>query len=314
MKRLLLILLFIPHLIFGQSKTQHEPEQIYYQLNSVNDKAKDKHVLKKISFYRDTILSSSIEFDTNGNSIRRIGMENNSVRETLNKYDNQNREIETKYFTPNGEFDYGYYYKYDNGAKLVYKLEDSFLFRKWTFIKGENITVYSEYNESGEVIYKTITVKDNNQKYLLESRFHENNIYSEYRYEYIENKKFVTRIQFDENGTKVSEERKLDEIKFQNKLEHYTEENERLFRVDYFDDNEKLIKMELFDENGHLTRLETSNYNRRGLLKERIEESFERNEKVIYVYEYNRQNRIKKVIKNTNGEKEIFRFEYQTYK
>lgn len=315
MNRLILLIIFIPHFIYGQSKIQHEPERL---LNKVlNEKylsefAKENK-LQRISFFRDSLLSSSIEFDKNGNSIREIGMENDYVRETIRKFDKQDREIETKYFTPKGEYSYGYYYKYENGAHLMYKLEDSLLFRKRTSLKGENISTYSEYDKNGEIVSKNVYVKDNDMKWLLETRFQNDRIYVQYRYEYLDNKKYVTKVQFDRNGTKVTEKRYLDEIKNHNKIEHYTSDDERLFTVDTFDKNDNLIKMELFDENGNITLTEISKYNSKGQLTKQTKVNSERDQKTVYVYEYDKLGKIELVTKEFNGETEYFRYKYEIH-
>lgn len=315
MKRLLLLIIFIPFFINGQSKIQHEPERIFNELlnkKNLTEFAKENE-LKIIKFLRDTILSSSIEFDKNGNSTIEIGMENDYVRKTKYKFDNQDRKIETKYFKPNGEFSYGYYYMYEDGAQLMFKIEDSLLFRKQTSLKNENISTYSEYDENGKIIIKNVYVKDNDMKWLLETRFQNEKIYAQYYYEYLGNKKYVTKVQFDINGTKVSEKRYLDEIKIHNGLEYYTEDDEKLFRVDKFDKNGNLIEMKLLDEKGRTSQLEKFNYGLSGQLLEKIESDLNSNKKIVYTYEYDKFKRIKLVKKNYNGKLEIFKYQYVTF-
>ena len=302
------------HFTFGQRQIQHEPERIFNSLNkgiATTEYAKEKK-LQKITFYRDTILSSSIEFDENGNFVRTVGMENNSVRHSIYRWDEQNRMIEKKHFSPDGTFRYGYYYRYENGSKLMFKLKDSLLFEKDTFLKGENISINSRYDSIGKVITKSVSVKDDDMKWLMETRFQDNQIYVQYRYEYIDNKKYVTKIQFDNNGVKHSENRHLDEVKLEGKLEHYTDDG-WLFRVDSFDENDNLIKMELFEEDGKMTRKECSKYDSSGKLIKQTKNFFNRDYKVVYTYKYDEMNRIKKVIKKLDGNKEIFRFSYEVY-
>ncbi len=317
MNRILILIIFASQIAFGQSKIQHEPERLFNKLDLGKSTAEfiKEHKIKKITFLRDTLLSSSIEFDRNGNPVCEIGMENNSVRKSLRKYDNQNREIETKYFNSDESFRYGYYYKFEDGFRVMYKLKDSLLFRKSGIIKPENIRIYSEYDEVGNLILKNIYTHDNDMKYLLETRFQNNRLYVQYRYEYLDNKKYVTKIQYDDNGTKLSEKRHLDEQEFptENKLNHYRDENESIFRVDSFDKNENLVKMELFDNDNKLYRLEISNYNSKGQLIKVIKENLKRDLKSEYRYFYNKQNRIETIEKETNGIKEIFRYEYKMF-
>ena len=85
MNRLLIILILISQVAFAQSKIQHEPERIFNKLitgQATTEFAKEKN-LKKVTFYRDTVLSSSMEFDRNGNFITTIGMENKAVQKHL---------------------------------------------------------------------------------------------------------------------------------------------------------------------------------------------------------------------------------------
>ena len=317
MNKILIFILFASQIAFGQSKIQHEPELLFNKLDLGKSNAEfiKEHKIEKITFLRDTILSSSIEFDRNGNSVCEIGMENDAVRKSLRKYDNQNREIETKYFNSDDSFRYGYYYKFQDGFEIMYKLKDSLLFRKSGIIKPENIRIYSEYDENGNLLLKNIYIHDENMKYLLETRFQNNRLYVQYRYEYLDNKKYVTKIQYDENGTKVSENRHLDEEEFanENKLYHYREENDSIFRIDSLDNNKNLVKMELFDNDNKLYRIEINNKNSKGQLTKVIEENLKGDKKTEYIYNYDNQNRIERIDKTTNGIKEIFRYEYKTF-
>src|SRR5690606_34664641 len=234
MKRTLFLIFFASQIISGQSKIQHEPERLFTDLiagESISQFVKDNRI-KKITFLRDTVLSSSIEFDGNGNRIVEIGMENSYVKKTLRKYDNLNREIETRYFNTDGSLRYGYYYKFKDGSEIMFKLKDSLLYRKSAFISPENIRLYSEYNEDGILILKNVYTYDDDMNYLLTSRFQNDRLYVQYRYEYLDNKKYVTKIQYDDNGSKVSESRRLDEEEFPDdkKLIYYTEDGETIFR------------------------------------------------------------------------------------
>ena len=317
MNRILIFILFASQIAFGQSKIQHEPERIFNKLElgkSTSDFIKE-HKIEKITFLRDTALSSSIEFDRNGNPIVEIGMENDYIRKSMRKYDDANREIEVQYFNPEGTFDYGYYYKYTDGFKIMYKLKDSLLFRKSGIIKPENIRIYSEYDENGNLLLKNIYTHDDDNKYLLETRIQNNRLYVQYRYEYLDNKKYVTKIQYDDNGTKISEKRHLDKEEFpdEKKLNHFRDEDESIFRIDTFDKNKNIIKMEIFDNDNQLYRFEINTYNSKGQLIKVVEENLKRDSKIEYIYNYDNQNRIETIDKSTDGIKEIFRYDYKLY-
>jgi hypothetical protein len=315
MIRILIFILFSTQFVYGQSPIQHEPERLFNQLYSGMSRIEfvKNHKIKKISFLRDTLFSSSIEFDKNGNDIIHFGMENNSVRKSVYKYDEENRRIETKHYNPDESFRYGYYYKFNDGVKEMYKIEDSLLFRKTAFITPENIRIYSEYNEDGTLKLKNFYVYDNEERYLLETRFKGNVINVQYRFEYFDDKKFITKVQFDKNGTKINEKRHLAEIRTDNKLEHFTENNEQLFRIDSFDKNDNLIKMELLDNEGNATRVETSEYNLKGQLSKHVKVDLRRDQKTTFSYKYDDLDRIAIVTKEFEGETEVFKYEYETY-
>ncbi len=315
MNKILILSLFISQIAFGQRQIQHEPERIFNMLiigKSTTVYAKEKG-LKKVHFYRDSILSSSMEFDKNGNFITTVGMENNVIKKTTYKWDDQDRLIETKYYSRKDTSSYGYYYRYINGAQLMFKIEDSLLFRKETFLKEENIRTYSEYDTTGIVISKSVYVKNKKSQWLLETRFQYDHIYVQYRYEYLDNKKYVTKVQFDKNGTKRSEKRYLDEIRNGNELEHYTSDEERLFRIDSLDKNDNLLKMVLLDKNGNITNTKILKYDSKGQLTIQTKIDLTRNQKIKYGYQYDKLGRIKLVIKEFNGVPEIFRYSYEKY-
>ena len=315
MQRFLLILFFISQITLAQREIQHEPERIFNKLfngSAATQFMKEKN-LKKVTFYRDAVLSSSMEFDRSGNLIASTGMENNVVRKSTYKWDEQNRIIEKKHYSTDSSFRYGYYYRYEKGAQLMYKIEDSLLFRKETFLKGENISTYSEYDSEGMVILKNVYVKDKDMNSLLETRFQDDKIHVQYRYEYLDNKKYVTVVNFDKNGTKINEKRYLDEIKIDNRVLHYTKDYERLFRIDSFDQSNNLVEMELLDEDGNATRKESFEYNSKGVLVGLIKEDVIRDQRTIYAYKYDESGRVELVKKSFNGEMEIFRYLYETF-
>jgi len=319
---LLILLFFTANFVFGQS-IQHESRKLFVMTldipenirnsNSAFTKFVQKNSLKQVLCLRNGQISSKINFDKNGNVITKIENDNRVTNRSELKYDDNNQIIEKKNFKPDGSFRNGYYYRYENGSKFVYEIKDSLLINKYTFIKRENINIYSRYDTTGIIISKSIHIKDTDMKWLLETRFQKDRISVQYRYEYLGDKKYITKVQFDENGTKISEKRHLDEIKTDNKLEHYTEDDERLFRVDSFDENGNLLKMELFDKNDGPTRTENSKYNSIGQLIELIKEDFRRDQIIIYTYKYDKSDRVELVEKEFNEEKEIFTYEYETF-
>lgn len=315
MNRLLIFLLFASQIVFGQSKVQHEPERLFNQLDLGMSRSEyvRKNQIKKIKFLRDTTLSSSLEFDKSGNTIIQIGMENDYVRKSVHKFDSQNREIESKHYNPDGSFRYGYYYKFKDGITIMYKLEDSLLFRKSAYFKPENIKIYSEYKEDGTLKLKNFYVFDSQDRYLLETRFSPDEIKVQYRYEYLGDKKYVTKIQYDQNGTKISEKRHLDEKKLPNeqRVNHFREDSETIFRTDLLDKKGNIVKMELFDNDGQLYKVETKEYDNQGRLMKVTKENFKKQEKIEYDYVYNKQSRLKTIIKTTDGNSENFEYNYE---
>lgn len=316
MNKLLIIFLLFPLASFGQRNIQHEPQRVFHKLLKINlGEFNKNHDLKKVVFRRDTIFSSSYELDENGNILRSIGSENEFIKEAIYKYDSLNRTIESKHYKPDNTFSYGYYYKYVNGTQLKYKLIDSILLSKSTFLKGENISIYSKYNEKGENTSKNISVYDDNRNILHELRFHGRKLHMEYRYEYLGNEKYVTSIYFDKKGVKVKEERILDKINIPEKniSKHHTKEGDYFFRTDSFDTKGNLIKMVLIDKSGNPYKIESSYYNSAGQLIKDVEKDYEKDRNVIYNYEYDESGKVITVVKESGKIEEIFRYEYEYF-
>lgn len=304
--------------MFTQIERQHEPEKIFKELigrNNLSKYVKEKKI-KKICFYRDTILSSSKEFDKNGNLIIDIGMENSIIRKSIYKWNKENKLIEKKHFSTDGSFNNGYFYKYKDGAQLIYKIKDSLLFRKKLNVKDENISIYSEYNKNGKIIYKDIIVKDKDNNTLLESNFSNNRLSIQYLYQYINNKIYVTKVEFNKIGEKVFEKRKLYKVKTKNELKYFTADTERLFRIDSFDNKKRLLEMKLLDKENNQNKIsyfEKYYYNKKGQLKKLLKNYLNKNYTIVYFYKYDKFCRLKKVIKKVNNKTKIFKYKYYTF-
>jgi len=315
-KTLIILLVFCFNFSNGQN-IQHEPEKLLrYSLvyENMPSFATENNIMKVICF-RDTLISSSITFDRKGNVTETVGNENNSVQKTEIKFDSLNREIETKHYKPDGTFSYGYYYEYFGNTKLSFKLKDSLLLSKSTKLDEEKMSIYSHFDTLGNLTFKTIVVYDNDMKSKLELMFNYFNLDREYRYEYIDNKKFVTKLEYNENGEIINEKRHLDEESFPNinKVNHFTEEDERLFRTDKLDSNGNLIEIKLFSENGELSDKKSYKFDKNSIIKEIKKEDFERNKETLYKFEYGENKLLKRIIKTTNGKTETFGFEYVFY-
>lgn len=305
-------LFFVSYIICGQSKIQHEPEKLFrglYLENNLSDFIK-KHQIQKVLFLRDTILSSSEEFDKNGNSIVHIGLENDFVAKTLNKYDDKNNLIEIKHYNADDSFRYGYYYGFKEGVKQMYKIEDSLLFRRSIHFLPENIKIFSEYNSDGSLKLKNIYVFDDENKYLLETRYNGNIINVQFLFEYIDNKKYTTKIQYDKEGVKFSENRYLDEEILPNdKKIYYYNEKGKLIRINYYDDENRIVKIEFYNYNGHLYQIEKREFTN-NQIKNIIKEHFDKQETIKYIYFYDENNLLKTVKKISNDILETFTYKY----
>jgi len=268
----------------------------------------------KVNYFRDTILSSSTTFDKNGNTIETFGNENDFVQRTETKFDSLNRQIETKHYKPDGTLSYGNYYVYFGNTELTFRLNDSLLLSNFTFLKEEKTSIYSSFDTLGNITFKTIVVYDNEMKSKLELIFHKFNLYREIRYEYVENKKFITEIKYNENGEKYFEKRTLKEESFpnKNKINHFTED-EILFRTDKLDSNGNLVEMKLFSENGKLSDLKSYKFENDSILKEIIIQDFERNNETIYKFEYDSNKFLKSIIKTSKDKIETYYYEYIFY-
>ncbi|MDA9312983.1 hypothetical protein N9Q47_05260 [Vicingaceae bacterium] len=274
----------------GQSLIQHEPERIYSSTLPEDYSKVDiqKQGIKEIIFFRDSTLSSSIEYDQLGNRIKSFGMENNSVRMTLTKYDSLNREIERKHFDTAGLYNHGYYFLYTNGIKGMYKINDSLLLQENSFNEDKTIEIATRYNDNGDISFEHITHYDNKGNFIYESRFNGNRKNVDYKYEWDGNKKFITKIQYDKKGDVSEEYRYLDEEVFpnENKVSHYTTDEQYIFRVDSLDSKERLVKMILMNEESIISRIEENNYNSNGQFINISKRDLIREKQVDYSYEY----------------------------
>lgn len=316
----IILLLFCFNYCFGQ-EIQHEPEKLLrYSLvyENMPSFAKENNILK-VNCNRGNALSSSITFDRNGNIIETLGNENSSVRKTIVEFDNLNREIERRHYKPDGTFQYGYYYEYFGNTELTYILEDSSLLSRYTSLDIEKTSIYTRLDSLGNISFKTIIVHDNDNQSKLELRFNNYNLNTKYHYEYVENEKFVTKSQYNENGEKYFEKRYLSEKSFPNKniIKHYTVEDERHFRTDKFDSNNNLIKMELFPIKESFSNIENIvkqyKYKNETILTEIKINDLKRDTDTNYKFVYNEKYLLEKIIIDRNGAIEVFNYEYVFY-
>lgn len=316
MRRFLIFMILTYQFVLGQSKIQHEPERLFNGIDlgiTLSDFVQ-KYDIHKIEFLRDTVLSSSRSFDKKGNNIEHIGFENSSVYRTTNTFNKENQLIEIKHYYPDESFNYGYYYKHEEGLRSTYIIEDSLLFRKAAHFIPENIRIYSQYRKDGTLQLKNVYVYDDQDRYLLETRFSDKTIEVQYRYEYVNDKKYVTKVDFNSNGEKTREKRHLDEEKVLNgtKINKYRESTETISRVEFLNSENKLVKMELYDNDHSLYRVESREYDSNDLLKKKVKEDLIRKEKIEYTYFYDDQNRIKRIEKTSEGNFENFEYRYIT--
>lgn len=320
MTKYITLILFYSQLCFGQSFIQYEPEREFYSTihrssNSFGTPTTEfaaKHGIKSIAFLRDTVISSVISFDKSGNYLSEIGFENKMVKESVYKWDSKNQITEQRHFKPDGTFYYGYYYSYINGVENKFDIEDSTLVSRNIFLQDENIEIYSTYKETGEIAGKSIVVRDKDLNYLMETRFQNERLYVQYLWDYIEDSVFVSKIQYDQNGSKYYEKKHLDEINNENTILHYTDEG-RLFRKDSLINTNQILYFEIYRENGELSRKVEYSYNKTGGITSRIETNYENNSIKKYTVEYDELDRPIKIEKDHNGIIEEFNYVYEYY-
>lgn len=297
------------------AQIQNEPQRVFNVLlgeTSLADYARE-HNLKKISYYRGDEFSSSNTFDKRGNSILYVTTENKAVKRSESKWDDQNRIVETKIYTPEGTFSSGNYYRYLNGAVLRYGIEDSLLQSKSYDLEPENISVWMSYNKEGKIKSRWITVKDALGNYLIENRFEEDRLRTQFRFEYVDGKKYNTRITYNDNGTKISESRWLRWEKSKDRKVFFSEKSKNIFRIDSLNKQGKVFRMIVYDNDNKLYKEEFIEYNNNGQKAKVLKNFYLRPKTELYTYIYDEEGKLEVVTKDINGETEVFKYLYETH-
>ncbi len=314
MKKYLILLILISNFCLGQSESKQNfvislnvPDNERNSNESFKKIAAKKNI-KRIKFYEGKEIVTDLLFDKNGNVIEATDKSNKVISKTKFEFDKQNRLTEISFFTPNGDFKYGYKYRFDGPYRTEFKIGDSIPRKRTIELKEENITIYSDFNEYKEWELNSVIFKNGDKSYDSELRYNENGLYSEFKYffnpkEKIGGTKKITYF----NSIKISEEDysayKTDSNG--NRIENFNPRNLETISTRKYNEQNQVI------ETKYYTKTEYFEYDKNGMVKTKIIKDRNGITKLNFFYENSFLNKIEKV----NGDNKLtFKYEYEFYK
>lgn len=249
-------------------------------------------------------------FDKNGNVIEATDKSNKVISKTKFEFDKQSRLTKISFFAPNGDFKYGYEYKFDGPYKTEFEIGDSIPKRRTIELKDENITIYSDFNENKVWKLNSILFQNEDKSYDRELRYNEEGLYQEFK-NYsnpLEQKEWTKGISYH-NGIKISEKDnslyKTD--KNGNIIERYSAystDTLKLISTHKFNDKKQVI------ENDYPTKLENFEYNQDGIILKKIIKDRNGTTTLNFYYE----NLLPKKVEKVNKENKLtFKYEYENF-
>ena len=213
MKNYIILMLFITNFSFGQSESR---QNFVIALNVADDKRNSnesfrkiatENNIKRIKFYEENEIVTDLIFDKSGNVIENTDSSNKVISKSKFEFDKQNRLTKLSFFTPKGDFKYGFRYKYNEPYKTEYKIGDSIPTRRTIELEEENITIYSDFNENKEWELSSVLFQNVDKSYDRELRYNKDGLYSEFKHFYNTKLKVggTKKIGYF-NGIKLSEE------------------------------------------------------------------------------------------------------------
>lgn len=314
MKKYLILLILISNFCFGQSESRQNfvitlnvPD---YERNSNESfkKIATENKIKRIKFYEEKELVTDLIFDQEGNVIEATDKSNKVISKTRFEFDTQNRLTKISFFTPNGDFKYGYEYKFNGPYKTEFEIGDTIPKRRTIELKDENITINSDYNEKKEWELSSVTFQNKDKSYDRELRYNNDGLYSEFKYYYNPKLKIggTREIKYFK-GIKLSEEEnsayKTDEKG--NRIENYNPNNLETISTRKYNENNQVL------ETKYYSKSEYFEYGENGLIKTKKIEDRNGTTVLNFFYDNSLPNKIEKV----NAEKKLtFKYEYEYFK
>lgn len=314
MKKYLILLILISNFCFGQSESRQNfvitlnvPD---YERNNNESfkKIATENKIKRIKFYEEKELVTDLIFDKEGNIIEATDKSNKVISKTKFEFDKQNRLTKISFFTPNGDFKYGYEYKFDGLYKTEFEIGDTIPKRRTIELRDENITINSDYNEKKEWELSSVTFLNKDKSYDRELRYNDNGLYSEFKYYYNPKLKIggTREIKYFK-GIKLSEKEysayKADEKG--NRIENFNPNNLETISTRKYNENNQVL------ETKYYTKSEYFEYGANGLVKTKTIE--DRNGTTVLNFFYD--NSLPKKIEKVNGDNKLtFKYEYEYFK
>jgi hypothetical protein len=314
MKKRLFLLILISNFCFGQSESRktftisiNVPDSERNSISAFKKFTTDNNI-KQIRFYESDELVTNLSFDKNGNILEEMDKFNKVVSNTKFEFNEQNRLTKIAFYKPNGEFKYGYEYKFDGPYRTEFKIGDSIPRKRTIELKNENITIYSDFNENKKWELRSVIFKNDEKSYDREIRYNDDGLFSEFKYFYNPKERIggTKKINYL-NGIKISEEDysayKTDSIG--NRIENFNPRNLETISTFKFNDKNQLIETKFY------TKSEYFEYDENGFVKTKTIE--DRNGTTILTFFY--ENSLPKKIEKVNEKNKLtFKYEYEFYK
>ena len=324
MNKVLIILFFAFNYTFGQSY-QHEPRKLFVitlnvpqNTRNTNDAYTEfalKNNLKQLLCLRDGQISSEINFDKKGYVISKIENDNTIVNKSEFQYDNNGRIIKISYYSPNGDFKYGYEYDYQKDTKLTYENPGKTLKTKVKFNENKSQKTSTDFGPNQEIVSRKIEIFDENRELKLKQEFSKNKLNREFVYYSKDGEKFEDEILYLENGKKIIETTKMKDYDvrdvYGNTITNYFGD----FKVSEhkFNKANRLISSDFYSKKKGHWKTEINEYNNETILILNTQNYPLTNQIKSYQFIYDSNGYLKQVIKTKDSEKHIFEYKYKFY-
>jgi len=313
MKNCLILIILITNFCFGQSESRQNfvifLNVADYERNSNESfkKIATENNIKRIKFYTKNEIVTDLLFDKSGNVIEDTDNSNKVISKSKFEFDKQNRLTKLSFFTPNGEFKYGYNYKYNKPYRIEYKIGDSIPTKRTIELEDENITIYSDFNENKEWKLSSVIFQNADKSYDRELRYNKDGLYSEFKYFYNPKLKVGGTKEIGYfKGIKLSEK---DYSAYRtddngNRIENFNPNNLETISTRKYNEKNQVI------ETKYYTKTENFEYDKNGFIETKTTEDRNGITKLNFFYE----NSLPKKIEKVNGENKLtFKYEYEYY-
>lgn len=281
-------------------------------MNSAFKKFALANDLKRLICYRDGEISSDLKFDSKGNVVSKIEVDNEIVPKSEYEYFKNGEIKKTKHYFPNGNFDYGFEYEYLDNKKITYKNPGKILYSVEENYPLKKMKITTDYREDDGYTSKEIEYYDDNNQIKKKEEFYNGEFSREFVYYTKKRKDYVDEISYSENGKKFVNTKRI----WSNDV--YSENGNLLLdysgetlnsRLEYNKKNRLISRTYYLNGQNPREKIEFRYRNDTILVSKKIDYLLE-DRSINYEFLYDDKNHLKKVIKTTDKGEEVFSYEY----